>query len=82
MDFVVMSIVFWIGAIIVAHVLGSKKGRTSSWLWGFFLGWIGVIVVACQSEQTKLSAKQKEVAELEAELKLAELRKRQAGFQG
>jgi hypothetical protein len=55
------------------------------WVWGFFLGWLGVIIVACLSDKGQaaaqraaLTAKQREVAELEAEVKLAELRKRQA----
>jgi hypothetical protein len=36
----------WAGAIYAAHALGTRKGRHSCWLWGFFLGWLGVGVVA------------------------------------
>ena len=51
---------------------------------GLVLGWIGVIIVACLSDNNPktvaLTATQREVAELEAEVKLAELRKRQAAL--
>jgi NADH:ubiquinone oxidoreductase subunit 6 (subunit J) len=77
MDYIGAVLVFWVGAIIVAQVLGSKKGRKDGWAFGFLLGWIGVIIVACLSDKTPLTAKQREVAELEAEVKLAELRQRQ-----
>jgi uncharacterized protein UPF0547 len=40
--------VFWIAPIFVARSIGKSKGRTMSWLWGFFLGWIGVLIVAVQ----------------------------------
>jgi thiol:disulfide interchange protein len=36
----------WAGSIWAAQTLGARKGRHSCWLWGFFLGWIGVAVVA------------------------------------
>jgi len=37
----------WAGSIYAAHKLGTRKDRYNCWLWGFFLGWIGVVVVAC-----------------------------------
>jgi TM2 domain-containing membrane protein YozV len=69
--------VFWVLPIFVGHRIGAPKGR-QGWLWGLLLGWIGVIIVACLSDKTGLTAKQRQVAELEADLKLAELQKRQA----
>lgn len=36
----------WAGSIWAAQALGTRNGRHSCWLWGFFLGWIGVAVVA------------------------------------
>jgi hypothetical protein len=82
MDFIYAILVLWIGAIVVAQVLGSRKGRKDGWAYAFLLGWIGVIIVACLSDKTALTAKQREVAELEAEVKLAELRQRQAALNG
>jgi hypothetical protein len=39
-----------------------------------------VIIVACLSERDPLTEKQRQVAELQAEVKLAELRRRQAAI--
>jgi hypothetical protein len=40
------GLLFWvIIPIFVGHAIGKPKNR-AGWLWGFFLGWIGVIVVA------------------------------------
>jgi hypothetical protein len=36
----------WAGSIWAAQALGTRKGRHYCWLWGFFLGWIGVAVIA------------------------------------
>jgi hypothetical protein len=44
------------------------------------LGWIGVLIVVLLSEKTNVSKKQREIAELEGEVKLAELLKRQAAL--
>ena len=43
---VLIPMLFWGGAIFVAHKIGEPKGR-AGWAWGVFLGWIGVIIVAC-----------------------------------
>ena len=67
----------------VAQKIGAPKGR-QGWLWGFLLGWIGVIIVACLSDKNPrtvaLTGKQAELAELEADVRLAELRQRQAAL--
>lgn len=42
------GLVSWAGSIYAAHRIGTRKGRYNSWLWGLFLGWIGVVVVACR----------------------------------
>ena len=41
----VVGIILWILPIWVGHRIGKPKGRAGG-LWGFFLGWIGVIIVA------------------------------------
>jgi hypothetical protein len=75
---------FWVAPIVVGHRIGTRKNR-AGWAWGLLLGWVGVIIVACLSnknaEHTALSEKQRQVAELEAEVRLAELRKRQAALE-
>ena len=76
--------IFLIAPFFVTHPVGKSKNRTG-WNYGIF-GWIGVIVLLLQGPKNPqvtaqgevLSAKQREVAELEAEVRLAELRKRQA----
>ena len=72
--------IFWIAPIFVGHKIGSPKNR-AGWAWGLFLGWLGVIIVACLSntdpqiaaQDTALTEKQREVAQLETEVRLAEL---------
>jgi hypothetical protein len=43
---------FWVAPIVVAKNVGDRKGRGHAWVWGALIGWIGVIVVALQSDQT------------------------------
>ena len=39
---------FWGGPIIAGYFIGKNKGRTAAGvLLPFFLGWLGVIIVAC-----------------------------------
>lgn len=52
-----LIVLFWLGLfwglpIYVGHRIGSKKGR-AGWAWGLFLGWIGVIIVACLGPSAK-----------------------------
>jgi hypothetical protein len=42
-----LALASWAGSTYTAHALGTRKGRYNCWLWGFLIGWIGVIVVAC-----------------------------------
>ena len=77
----------WVLPIIIATELGESRGR-NGWLWGFFLGWLGVLILACMSNPNRahqlrdpqlrdLQVRELEVRELEAKVRLAELR--QAG---
>jgi hypothetical protein len=44
---VLLLLASWAGSTYTAHALGTRKDRYNCWLWGFLIGWIGVIVVAC-----------------------------------
>src|SRR5262249_9061321 len=39
-------VILWIVPPFVSHSIGRAKGFDNPWLWGFALGWIGVMVVA------------------------------------
>jgi hypothetical protein len=75
--------IFTILPIVVGQKIGARKNR-AGWAWGLLLGWLGVLIVACLSDRspdvTTSNARQREIAELEAEVKLAELRKRHAAL--
>jgi hypothetical protein len=72
MDGLVFLLLIWAGAILAAHYLGVSRGRTG-WLWGFLLGWLGVIILACMGK--KQTPEQLELTALEQQVRLAELRK-------
>jgi len=86
--FIAICIASWIGSTYVAFRIGRSKNRHLSLLWGFFLGWIGVIIVACQRDLTPVetvpmkTADEIEVTRLETQIKLAELRRRVAAAGG
>lgn len=63
--------------IFVAQAIGSRKHR-HGWAWGLLLGWLGVIIVACLGPVE--TAAERELAELEAEVRLAELQQRRAAL--
>ena len=48
MSVLVIIVLAWIVPIFVAQAIGKGKGHKTSWLWGLFLGWVGVLVVALQ----------------------------------
>jgi len=49
MNFILVIALFWVAPTVVAKKVGEGKGRTTSWVWGLLLGWLGVAVVAFQS---------------------------------
>jgi hypothetical protein len=81
MPALVFIAVFWVAPVFVGLAIGTPKKR-AGWAWGLLLGWLGVIIVACLSEKKPpvavedilLAAKQREVEQLETEIRLAELK--------
>jgi hypothetical protein len=73
--------VFWVAPVFVGLMIGQPKKR-AGWAWGLLLGWLGVIIVACLSEKKPqvtaqdihFAAKQREVEQLETDIRLAELK--------
>lgn len=45
MEYVIGALILWVVPVFVAAAIGKPKMRTG-WLYGLFLGWIGVIVIA------------------------------------
>lgn len=45
MTIVVGAVILWVVPIFVAHAIGKPKHRSGA-LYGFFLGWLGVLVIA------------------------------------
>jgi hypothetical protein len=62
----------WLFPILVAMDLGAKRNRTG-WMWGLFLGWLGVVILACLGYMP--SEAEREVREIEATRRLEELRR-------
>jgi hypothetical protein len=46
---VILMLASFVGSFFVARHLGHQKNRTLWWLYWLFLGWIGVIILACVS---------------------------------
>jgi len=38
--------------IVIAIELGKSRHRTG-WMWGVFLGWLGVLILACMRAQAR-----------------------------
>jgi hypothetical protein len=51
--------VFWIRPALVGHAIGKSKNRSGG-LWGFALGWIGVVIVAVLSPRPPMSLEELE----------------------
>ena len=43
---------FWLLPIVIAIDLGVSRQR-SGWMWGFFLGWLGVLILAIMRPQPR-----------------------------
>jgi len=56
MDGLIFGIFFalcllWVLPVGVAHSISQRKVDSDGWIWGLFLGWIGVIIVAKQPDR-------------------------------
>ena len=84
MGVLVIAFVSWFLAIWVGQRIGAPKGR-AGWAWAFFLGWIGVLIVALLSDKSSghgaFTTNQQLLAEREYEARLDELRRRRAELQ-
>lgn len=45
---VVLVLVLWIAPMFAAHSLGKRRNR-EGFIYAFWLGWLGVILLACQT---------------------------------
>jgi len=45
----------WLLPMFISIHLGASRDRTG-WLWGFFLGWLGVLILALMRAQPAASA--------------------------
>ena len=58
----VLSLVFVVGPAIVGYIVGKKKGKRGiGFVLGFFLSWIGVIIVAVLGDDVKRDQEHKEM---------------------
>jgi hypothetical protein len=64
--------VFWLLPVIVGGRIGDAKNRRG-WVWGLFLGWLGVIILLCLPWEP--TAEERELAKLEQQLRIQKLRK-------
>ena len=51
---IVLVGVFWVWPAVLANSIGLRKGKQNSWLWGFVLGWLGVLIVAASATRQPL----------------------------
>ena len=65
MEILIFAAIFWLIPIFVAHAIGKSKHRAGV-LYGLFLGWLGVIIVALLPAKKAMT--------------LAELEKRKRSF--
>lgn len=47
---IVIGLLIWIGCIVACILIMKRKGRSAGlgFVFGFFLGWIGLIIVLCK----------------------------------
>ena len=50
--FWLMVAMFWVTAIFAANGLGEQRGRDGA-PYGLFLGWLGVLLLACLPPKTR-----------------------------
>jgi hypothetical protein len=71
MNFIVSVLIMWVAPIMVTHGMGKKRNR-QGWLWGFLLGWLGVLILFFMppllSEEQKELEQQLRVMKLHQEL--------------
>lgn len=64
---VIFVAVMWFAPICVAHDIGKKRNRTG-WVYGFVLGWLGVLILSCTSYLP--SEAERRIREFEAQRQL------------
>ena len=58
---VVVALLGWVAPVIVATIIGSKKGKGGlGFVLGFFLSWIGVIIIAVMEDEAKRDQEHRE----------------------
>ena len=51
--FLLILVASIVGQFVLGHHLNKTRKQSSVWwLWVLFLGWIGVIIIACQSPKS------------------------------
>jgi Short C-terminal domain len=71
----IVYLILWGSAVFVAWRLGQKKNREWAWIWGFMLGWLGVIILLFFKKREDTSLNTDKMEQLS---KLADLRGRNA----
>jgi hypothetical protein len=49
---IVTLAIFWGAPIAICNHLGQSRDRTG-WMWGLFLGWLGVLILAIMRPQPR-----------------------------
>jgi len=65
--YVVVVLVWCAAPVYTAQRIGSRAGRRYPWLWGLLLGWIGVLIVATLTRDTRDRIERERAAAEEAE---------------